>query len=145
MSIDNFNDKYYKEGFVTDLENETFPKGLNEDIIRNISLLKEEPEWLLEYRLKAFKRWEQMSEPDWSELDYEPVDYQELSYYSAPKTRSKDEIPQEILDTFEKLGVPLHERDALLGVQEENKDIIPTVAVDAVFDSVSIATTFKMN
>ena len=96
MSIDNFNDKYYKEGFVTDLENETFPKGLNEDIIRNISLLKEEPEWLLEYRLKAFKRWEQMSEPDWSELDYEPVDYQELSYYSAPKTRSKDEIPQEM-------------------------------------------------
>ena len=146
MSIDNFNDKYYKEGFVTDLENETFPKGLNEDIIRNISLLKEEPEWLLEYRLKAFKRWEQMSEPDWSELDYEPVDYQELSYYSAPKTRSKDEIPQEILDTFEKLGVPLHERDALLGLATEkpkSENLIPTVAVDAVFDSVSVATTFQ--
>ena len=146
MSIDNFNDKYYKEGFVTDLENETFPKGLNEDIIRNISLLKEEPEWLLEYRLKAFKRWEQMSEPDWSELDYEPVDYQELSYYSAPKTRSKDEIPQEILDTFEKLGVPLHERDALLGLDTEkpkSENLIPTVAVDAVFDSVSVATTFQ--
>tara|TARA_B100000073_G_scaffold124985_1_gene102170 strand:- start:4069 stop:5526 length:1458 start_codon:yes stop_codon:yes gene_type:complete len=146
MSIDNFNDKYYKEGFVTDLENETFPKGLNEDIIRNISLLKEEPEWLLEYRLKAFKRWEQMSEPDWSELDYEPVDYQELSYYSAPKTRSKDEIPQEILDTFEKLGVPLHERDALLGLDTEKpkpENLIPTVAVDAVFDSVSVATTFQ--
>ena len=146
MSIDNFNDKYYKEGFVTDLENETFPKGLNEDIISNISLLKEEPEWLLEYRLKAFKRWEQMSEPDWSELDYEPVDYQELSYYSAPKTRSKDEIPQEILDTFEKLGVPLHERDALLGLDTEKpkpENLIPTVAVDAVFDSVSVATTFQ--
>ena len=146
MSIDNFNDKYYKEGFVTDLENETFPKGLNKDIIRNISLLKEEPEWLLEYRLKAFKRWEQMSEPDWSELDYEPVDYQELSYYSAPKTRSKDEIPQEILDTFEKLGVPLHERDALLGLDTEKpkpENLIPTVAVDAVFDSVSVATTFQ--
>ena len=146
MSIDNFNDKYYKEGFVTDLENETFPKGLNEGIIRNISLLKEEPEWLLEYRLKAFKRWEQMSEPDWSELDYEPVDYQELSYYSAPKTRSKDEIPQEILDTFEKLGVPLHERDALLGLDTEKpkpENLIPTVAVDAVFDSVSVATTFQ--
>ena len=146
MSIDNFNDKYYKEGFLTDLENETFPKGLNEDIIRNISLLKEEPEWLLEYRLKAFKRWEQMSEPDWSELDYEPVDYQELSYYSAPKTRSKDEIPQEILDTFEKLGVPLHERDALLGLDTEkpkSENLIPTVAVDAVFDSVSVATTFQ--
>ena len=146
MSIDNFNDKYYKEGFVTDLENETFPKGLNEDIIKNISLLKEEPEWLLEYRLKAFKRWEQMSEPDWSELDYEPVDYQELSYYSAPKTRSKDEIPQEILDTFEKLGVPLHERDALLGLDTEKpkpENLIPTVAVDAVFDSVSVATTFQ--
>ena len=105
MSIDNFNDKYYKEGFVTDLENETFPTGLNEDIIKNISLLKDEPEWLLEFRLKAFKRWEQMSEPDWSELDYDPVDYQALSYYSAPKTRNKDEIPQEIFDTFEKLGV----------------------------------------
>ena len=146
MSIDNFNDKFYKEGFVTDLENETFPKGLNEDIIRNISLLKEEPEWLLEYRLKAFKRWEQMSEPDWSELDYEPVDYQELSYYSAPKTRNKDEIPQEILDTFEKLGVPLHERDALLGLDTEKpkpENLIPTVAVDAVFDSVSVATTFQ--
>ena len=146
MSIDNFNDKYYKEGFVTDLKNETFPKGLNENIIRNISLLKEEPEWLLEYRLKAFKRWEQMSEPDWSELDYEPVDYQELSYYSAPKTRSKDEIPQEILDTFEKLGVPLHERDALLGLDTEKpkpENLIPTVAVDAVFDSVSVATTFQ--
>ena len=146
MSIDNFNDKYYKEGFVTDLENETFPKGLNENIIRNISLLKEEPEWLLEYRLKAFKRWEQMSEPDWSELDYEPVDYQELSYYSAPKTRNKDEIPQEILDTFEKLGVPLHERDALLGLDTEKpkpENLIPTVAVDAVFDSVSVATTFQ--
>ena len=146
MSIDNFNDKYYKEGFVTDLENETFPKGLNEDIIRNISLSKKKPEWLLEYRLKAFKRWEQMSEPDWSELDYEPVDYQELSYYSAPKTRSKDEIPQEILDTFEKLGVPLHERDALLGLDTEkpqSENLIPTVAVDAVFDSVSVATTFQ--
>ena len=146
MSIDNFNDKYYKEGFVTDLENETFPKGLNEDIIRNISLLKEEPEWLLEYRLKAFKRWEQMSEPDWSELDYDPVDYQALSYYSAPKTRNKDEIPQEILDTFEKLGVPLHERDALLGLDTEKPkpdNLIPTVAVDAVFDSVSVATTFQ--
>ena len=90
MSIDNFNDKYYKEGFVTDLENETFPTGLNEDIIKNISLLKDEPEWLLEFRLKAFKRWEQMSEPDWSELDYDPVEYQALRYYSAPKTRNKD-------------------------------------------------------
>ena len=146
MSIDNFNDKYYKEGFVTDLENETFPTGLNEDIIKNISMLKDEPEWLLEYRLKAFKRWEQMSEPDWSELDYEPVDYQALSYYSAPKTRNKDEIPQEILDTFEKLGVPLHERDALLGLDTEKpkpENLIPTVAVDAVFDSVSVATTFQ--
>ena len=146
MSIDNFNDKYYKEGFVTDLENETFPTGLNEDIIKNISLLKDEPEWLLEFRLKAFKRWEQMSEPDWSELDYDPVDYQALSYYSAPKTRNKDEIPQEILDTFEKLGVPLHERDALLGLDTEKPkpdNLIPTVAVDAVFDSVSVATTFQ--
>ena len=146
MSIDNFNDKYYKEGFVTDLENETFPKGLNEKIIENISLLKEEPQWLLDYRLKAFKRWEQMSEPDWSELDYDPVDYQELSYYSAPKKFDKDEIPPEIFETFEKLGVPLHERDALLGLDTEKPkadNLIPTVAVDAVFDSVSVATTFQ--
>ena len=123
---------------------ESFPPGLDEQVVRNLSALKEEPEWLLEFRLKAFKRWQGMSEPQWGELDYEPIDYQALSYYSAPKFRNKEDIPQEILDTFEKLGVPLHERDALLGIEkQDNKDIIPTVALDVVFDSVSIATTFQ--
>ena len=145
MSVDNLNKDTYKEGFVTELESDIFPTGLNEDIVRQISSIKNEPEWLLQYRLKAFRRWLQMSEPNWSELDYNPVDYQELSYYSAPKKLNKDEIPQEIFDTFEKLGVPLHERDALLGIDTEKKpdNLIPTVAVDAVFDSVSVATTFK--
>jgi len=145
MTIDNLNKNQYKEGFVTELESEAFPNGLNEDIVRKISALKDEPEWLLEFRLKAYRRWLQMEEPDWSELDYNPIDYQELSYHSEPKIRDKDDIPQEILDTFEKLGVPLHERDALLGIEPDKKsdNIIPTVAVDAVFDSVSVATTFK--
>ena len=136
----------YQEGFITELENESFPAGLDEQTVRNLSAIKNEPDWLLEFRLKAFKRWESMSEPDWGELDYEPVDYQALSYHSAPKKFDKDEIPQEILDTFEKLGVPLHERDALLGLDTEKPkpdNLIPTVAVDAVFDSVSVATTFK--
>ena len=144
MSIDNLNESKYKEGFVTDLESESFPAGLDEQVVRNLSALNDEPEWLLDFRLKAYRRWIQMEEPDWSELDYTPVDYQALSYHSAPTIRDKDDIPQEILDTFEKLGVPLHERDALLGIKTEaNKNLIPTVAIDAVFDSVSVATTFK--
>jgi Fe-S cluster assembly protein SufB len=144
MSIDNLNDAKYKEGFVTDLESESFPPGLDEQVVRNLSALNDEPEWLLDFRLKAYRRWIQMDEPNWSELNYEPIDYQALSYHSAPTIRDKDDIPQEILDTFEKLGVPLHERDALLGIEtEQNKNIIPTVAIDAVFDSVSVATTFK--
>lgn len=144
MTIDNLNKDQYKEGFVTDLESESFPPGLDEQVVRNLSALNDEPEWLLEFRLKAYRRWIQMDEPDWSELNYEPIDYQALSYHSAPTIRDKDDIPQEILDTFEKLGVPLHERDALLGIEtEQNKNIIPTVAIDAVFDSVSVATTFK--
>jgi Fe-S cluster assembly protein SufB len=144
MSIDNLNDAKYKEGFVTDLESESFPPGLDEQVVRNLSALNDEPEWLLDFRLKAYRRWIQMDEPNWSELNYEPIDYQALSYHSAPTLRDKDDIPQEILDTFEKLGVPLHERDALLGIEtEQNKNIIPTVAIDAVFDSVSVATTFK--
>ena len=97
---------------------------------------------VIDFRLKAYRKWIAMDEPNWSELDYTPVDYQALSYYSAPKKFNKDEIPQEILDTFDKLGVPLHERDALLGLEQDPK-VIPTVAVDAVFDSVSIATTFQ--
>lgn len=144
MTIDNLNKDQYKEGFVTDLESKSFPPGLDEQVVRNLSALNDEPEWLLDFRLKAYRRWIQMDEPDWSELNYEPIDYQALSYHSAPTIRDKDDIPQEILDTFEKLGVPLHERDALLGIKtEENKNIIPTVAIDAVFDSVSVATTFK--
>ena len=144
MSIDNLNDAKYKEGFVTDLESESFPPGLDEQVVRNLSALNDEPKWLLDFRLKAYRRWIQMDEPNWSELNYEPIDYQALSYHSAPTIRDKDDIPQEILDTFEKLGVPLHERDALLGIEtEQNKNIIPTVAIDAVFDSVSVATTFK--
>ena len=144
MSIDNLNDAKYKEGFVTDLESESFPPGLDEQVVRNLSALNDEPKWLLDFRLKAYRRWIQMDEPNWSELNYEPIDYQALSYHSAPTIIDKDDIPQEILDTFEKLGVPLHERDALLGIEtEQNKNIIPTVAIDAVFDSVSVATTFK--
>jgi Fe-S cluster assembly protein SufB len=144
MTIDNLNKDQYKEGFVTDLESKSFPPGLDEQVVRNLSALNDEPEWLLDFRLKAYRRWIQMDEPDWSELNYEPIDYQALSYHSAPTIRDKDDIPQEILDTFEKLGVPLHERDALLGIEtEQNKNIIPTVAIDAVFDSVSVATTFK--
>jgi len=147
MSIDNLEkNKKYQEGFVTELESESFPAGLDEQVVRNLSAIKNEPEWLLEFRLKAFKRWESMSEPEWGELDYEPVDYQALSYHSAPKKFDKDEIPPEIFETFEKLGVPLHERDALLGLDTEKPktdNLIPTVAVDAVFDSVSVATTFK--
>ena len=141
MSIENLDNKSYKEGFNTEVEVNSLPPGLTEETVKQISQIKNEPDWLTEFRLKSFKRWKEMAEPEWAELNFPKIDYQALSYYSAPKYRSKDEIPQEILDTFEKLGVPLHERDALLGIEKQNK--VPTVAVDAVFDSVSIATTFK--
>jgi Fe-S cluster assembly protein SufB len=144
MKADAIETTQYKEGFRTEIESEDFEPGLNEDIVRRLSQMKNEPAWLLNFRLKSFKRWQQLSEPDWSELNYDRPDYQAMSFYSAPKIRNKDEIPQEILDTFDKLGVPLHERDALLGIESEKDDrIIPTVAIDAVFDSVSVATTFK--
>ena len=133
--------KDYKEGFSTDIESFVIDKGLSEDTVKKISELKEEPEWLLDFRLKAFRKWQTMTEPTWSTIDYNPIDYQGISYYSEPKSRTKDEIPQEIFDTMEKLGVPMHERDALLGIKDENK--IPAVAIDVVFDSVSVATTFK--
>ena len=110
--------KTYKDGFSTDIESFSLPIGLDEGTVKSISQMKNEPEWLLEYRLKAFEHWKNCSEPQWSELNYKPIDYQSISYYSAPKTFTKDEIPQEILDTFEKLGVPLHERNALLGLEE---------------------------
>ena len=130
----------YKYGFVTDIEADQAPKGLNEDIIRFISAKKEEPEWLLEWRLKAYSHWLIMEEPDWPKVKYPPIDYQDSYYYSAPKSnedgpKSLDDVDPELLATYEKLGIPLHEQEVLAGVKN--------VAVDAVFDSVSVATTFK--
>ena len=125
----------YKEGFVTDVEQEYVPKGLNEDIIRLISSKKEEPQWLLDFRLDAFRKWQKMKQPDWGHLTLPPIDYQDIIYYAAPKKDSErpKEIDPALAETFEKLGIPLHEREALAGV----------VAVDAVFDSVSVKTTFR--
>ncbi|HYC14911.1 MAG TPA: Fe-S cluster assembly protein SufB [Stellaceae bacterium] len=126
----------YKYGFVTDIEADEAPPGLNEETVRFISAKKQEPEWLLEWRLAAFRHWQKMEQPDWAKLRIAPIDYQAATYYSAPKKaagpKSLDEVDPEILKTYEKLGIPLHERAALAGV-----------AVDAVFDSVSVATTFK--
>ena len=133
--IQEFTSGEYKEGFVTDVEQEFVPKGLNEDIIRTISRLKEEPEWLLEFRLDAFRKWQQMEMPRWPHLDLPEIDFQDIIYYAAPK-KDKDrpkEIDPKLAETFEKLGIPLKERDVLAGV----------VAVDAVFDSVSVTTTFR--
>ncbi len=129
----------YKYGFVTDIEAETAPKGLNEDIVRFISAKKGEPEWLLEWRLKAYRHWLTMPEPEWAKVDFPPIDYQDSYYYSAPKQpgdgpKSLDEVDPKLLETYEKLGIPLSEQKVLAGV-----------AVDAVFDSVSVATTFKKN
>jgi Fe-S cluster assembly protein SufB len=125
----------YKYGFVTDIEQETVPPGLSEDVIRLISAKKHEPEWLLEWRLKAFRHWLTMKEPTWANVKYGPIDYQSIRYFSAPKgtgTKKPGEIDPALLQTYEKLGIPLKERELLAGV-----------AVDAVFDSVSVATTFK--
>ena len=128
--------KPYKWGFSTDIDTETIPAGLNEDVVRMISAKKEEPEWMLEFRLKAFRKWLTMEEPDWSDNRYPQIDYQAVSYYSAPKSMEKkkslDEVDPELLATFDKLGIPLNEQKRL-----------SNVAVDAVFDSVSIGTTFK--
>ena len=127
----------YKYGFVTDIESEKAPKGLNEDIIRFISAKKDEPEWMLEWRLKAFAVWQKLDSPDWAKLDIPPIDYQDAYYYAAPKSSdgpaSLDEVDPELLRTYEKLGIPINEQKLLAGV----------VAVDAVFDSVSVATTFR--
>jgi Fe-S cluster assembly protein SufB len=130
----------YKYGFVTDIETDQAPKGLNENIVRFISAKKEEPEWLLEWRLKAYAHWLTMEEPNWAKVGYPPIDYQDAYYYSAPKSPedgpdSLDEVDPELLATYEKLGIPLYEQEVLAGVKN--------VAVDAVFDSVSVATTFK--
>jgi Fe-S cluster assembly protein SufB len=126
----------YKYGFVTDIEQDEFPKGLSEDIIRQLSAKKNEPEWMTEWRLKAYRHWLTMKEPEWAKVKYDKIDYQNLKYYAAPKKKpeleSLDEVDPELLATFEKLGIPLEEQKRLTGV-----------AVDAVFDSVSVATTFK--
>lgn len=125
----------YKEGFVTDVEQEFIPKGLNEDIVRMISKRKDEPQWLLDFRLDAFRKWQKMEMPDWGHLDMPHIDYQDIIYYAAPKKDSDrpKEIDPKLAETFDKLGIPLKEREALAGV----------AAVDAVFDSVSVATTFR--
>ncbi|HET8972930.1 MAG TPA: Fe-S cluster assembly protein SufB [Pseudolabrys sp.] len=134
----------YKYGFVTDIESEKAPKGLSEDTVRFISAKKNEPEWMLAWRLEAYKRWLTMREPTWARVDYPKIDYQNAYYYSAPKKKalaSLDEVDPEILKTYEKLGIPLREQEILAGVVRPEGE--RRVAVDAVFDSVSVATTFK--
>src|SRR5215472_15088168 len=149
----------YKYGFETLIESDKAPKGLSEDIVRFISVKKNEPEWMLAWRLEAYRRWLTMREPKWARVDYPPIDYQDIYYYAAPKQaaapKSLDEVDPEILRTYEKLGIPLREQEILAGVvrqdgggpdsQEdgESAGAPRKVAVDAVFDSVSVATTFK--
>jgi Fe-S cluster assembly protein SufB len=130
-------DRKYEHGFVTEIESDTVPPGLDENVIRLISRKKGEPQFMLDWRLKAFEHWQTMHEPDWAKLNIAPINYQDISYYSAPKNsddapKSLDEVDPKLLETYDKLGIPLHERARLAGV-----------AVDAVFDSVSVATTFK--
>jgi Fe-S cluster assembly protein SufB len=137
--IDRALDREYEAGFVSDIESETFEPGLNEDVIRRISKMKQEPEWMLDWRLQAFEIWQGMDEPEWAHVHYPKIDFQAISYYSAPKSmkdrpQSLDEVDPELLETYEKLGIPLEEQKALAGV-----------AVDIVFDSVSVVTTFKEN
>lgn len=133
--IDEVTGSEYKYGFTTDIDTETIPHGLNEDVVRLISKKKNEPEWLLEFRLKAFRKWESMKMPNWALLNIPPIDYQDIIYYAAPRQKAKkgpQEIDPELMKTFDKLGIPLHERAALSGM-----------AVDAVMDSVSVKTTFR--
>ncbi len=130
-------ERKYDAGFYSEIESETFESGLDESVIRRISAMKNEPEWMLEWRLKSYRAWLEMEEPDWAHVDYPKIDYQAISYYSAPKSmkdkpKSLDEVDPELLRTYEKLGIPLHEQEMLAGV-----------AVDAVFDSVSVVTTFR--
>ena len=130
----------YSAGFVTDIDSETIAPGLSEDTVRLISAKKQEPEWLLEFRLKAFRRWQKMGEPQWAHVHYPPIDYQALSYYSQPKSmkdapKTLDDVDPKLLETYKKLGIPLREQEILAGVQQ--------VAVDVVFDSVSVGTTFR--
>jgi Fe-S cluster assembly protein SufB len=136
----------YKYGFETKIEVDKAPKGLDESTVRFISAKKNEPEWMLEWRLEAFRRWKTMSEPLWARVRFNPIDYQDLYYYAAPKKqagpKSLDELDPQILETYKKLGIPLSEQEVLAGVDEENR-VYSKVAVDAVFDSVSVVTTFK--
>ncbi|WP_018996820.1 Fe-S cluster assembly protein SufB [Hirschia maritima] len=142
----------YEAGFTTDVEQEFAPKGLNEDIVRFISEKKNEPEWMLEWRLQAFERWLTMEEPEWAMVNYPKIDYQDAYYYAAPKGQAKyesiDDVPEEILETYKKLGIPLREAEVLLGVEGAAESAAearekPRIAVDAVFDSVSVVTTFQ--
>jgi Fe-S cluster assembly protein SufB len=162
-TIDDAISKDYSAGFVTDVESETLPPGLSEEVVRFISNKKLEPQWLQDWRLKAFAQWQAMPEPRWAHVRFEPVDFQSISYYSAPKSQadgpqSLDEVDPELLRTYEKLGIPLHEREALAGVvkptQSADAELTgadgtqppsrsDNIAVDAVFDSVSITTTFR--
>ena len=134
--IETLANREYQWGFITDIESEAIPRGLNEDIVRLISAKKHEPQFMLDWRLKAYRHWLTMQEPTWPHVHYPPIDYQDIIYYSAPKAKngpkSLDEVDPELLKMYEKLGVPLKEREVLAGV-----------AVDAVFDSVSVATTFR--
>ena len=137
QTLEEVTNREYQYGFVTDIDAETVPPGLDESVVRWISNKKEEPQWLLDWRLKAYRRWLEMEDPSWAKVDYPKIDYQAISYFSAPKSKddapkSLDEVDPKLLETYDKLGIPLHERAALAGV-----------AVDAVFDSVSVATTFK--
>src|SRR5439155_16069713 len=136
-TIEELANKEYKWGFVTEIESDSIPRGLNEDIIRIISTKKNEPPFMLEWRLKAYRHWLTMKEPTWQNVHYPPIDYQSIVYYSAPRLKkdgpkSLEEVDPKLLETYEKLGIPLRERGKLAGV-----------AVDAVFDSVSVATTFR--
>jgi Fe-S cluster assembly protein SufB len=142
----------YSAGFITDIEMDFAPRGLSEDTVRFISAKKGEPDWLLEYRLEAYRRWLTLEEPTWARVNYPKIDYQAYYYYAAPKNAAKyksiDEVPKEILDTYAKLGIPLREAEVLLGVEGAAETAAtarekPRVAVDAVFDSVSVATTFR--
>ena len=145
-AVQSVTDGGYKWGFSTDIEMDMAPKGLNEDIIRLISARKNEPQWLLDWRLKSYAAWLKTEEPDWAKINHPPIDYQDLHYYAAPKKKagpkSLDEVDPELLRTYEKLGIPLRERAILAGV-EGAEDERPPIAVDAVFDSVSVATTFR--
>ncbi|MCC5809523.1 MAG: Fe-S cluster assembly protein SufB [Ectothiorhodospiraceae bacterium] len=140
-TINELTRKGYEYGFITDIEQESAPPGLSEDIVRFISAKKEEPEWMLEWRLEAYRNWLEMTPPDWAHVNYPPIDFQSISYYAAPKNQPKslDEVDPKLLETYEKLGIPMHEREMLAGVSSGNRN----VAVDAVFDSVSVGTTYK--